>query len=399
MKLAAILAVVLSMFCFAGEAVAQQSVTVEFIGPWSLIHPNNSAQCGGTMNQCIVAVSSSQHHKPATFHGTQLNTGVYTLNLPAPAPDSFNGTKAHFVDGLAANKAAYEKLIQASNPAQDRYVVILPFVPDDSIEQAAGEIVKVTDSFVSPDAPSTGQQDTYAKDIKIHYKVSALSITLSGKLDAGAPDFSKPVPSVSSVLFSVDPLDGTDFSCDHHARQAFQDMNDLLQPTPRKFVDFPGDGQPYDGKCREGDPQDPHGTLASTFTLIDINTKKINASSLQGFMNVLNSSSKTLDLKAKGARQKDIQGLLQKTQDFLQKDAQNDPNHRKTGLALAQNLNQTITVIEKAAGQDVAAKKKEQRTLAGGLGILAEVVQAQAAFGPGGGANCKAPMMSLTVGQ
>jgi hypothetical protein len=392
MKLAAILAVMLSIFCFAGEAVAQQSITVEFLGPWSLIHPNNRAQCGGTMDQCIVAISPSQHHKPGTFNGMQLSTGVYTLNLPGPQPDTFSGTPAHFLDGLAADKASYEKLIQATNPAQNRYTVILPFVPDSSIEQVEEEVVKITNSFVPPDASSTGKQDTFAKHVKIHYKVSNLSIALSGKLDANAPDFSKPASVVSSQFF-VEPPDDADFSCDHHARQAFKDMIDLLQPKPPTFVDFPGDPQkPFDGNCRVDDPQNPNGGSASTFKLMDANTKKIDTSSLGKFVEDLKKSNQALSLNATGAKQKDIEGLLSRTQDFLQKDGPNTPDRAKNGQALVQKLNQAKTIVNKIP----VNAKQEQRTLVGGLGILAEV--AQLLNGGPSSANCKAPIMSLTIG-
>jgi hypothetical protein len=397
MKLAAILALMLSMFCFAGEAVAQQSITVEFLGPWSFIHiPNNRAQCGGTMDQCIVAISPSQHHKPGTFNGMQLSTGIYTLNLPdRPQPDTFSGTPVHFLGSLVADKASYEKLIQATTTAQNRYTVILPFVPDTSIEQVEGEVVKITNSFVSPNSPSTGKQDTFAKHVKIHYKVSNLSITLSGKLDANAPDFSKPASVVSSRFF-VEPPDDADFSCDHHARQAFKDMIDLLKPKPATFVDFPGEDpkKPYDKNCRVGDPQNPNGGSASTFNLMDGNTKKINTSSLGKFIEDLNKSNQALSLNATGAKQKDIEGLLSRTQDFLQKDGPNTPDRAKKGQALVQKLNQAKTIVDKAPAN---AKKEEKRTLVGGLGILAEV--AQILTGGPSSANCKAPMMSLTVGQ
>lgn len=393
MKLAAVLAVMFSMFCFAGEAVAQQSITVEFLGPWSFVHPSNRAQCGGAMDQCIVAVSPSQHHKPGTFNGTQLSTGVYTLNLPGPELDTFSGTPAHFLDGLAADKASYEKLIQATTPAQKRYAVILPFVPDSSIEQTEDEVVKTTDSFVPHDAPTTGKQDTFAKHVKIHYKVSNLSITLSGKLDANAPDFSKPAQGTSFQFF-VEPPDDADFSCDHHARQAFKDMIDLLQPKPPTFVDFPGDPKkPYDGDCRADDPQNPNGGSASTFQLMDANTKKIDTSSLGKFVQDLKNSNQALSLNARGAKQKDIEGLLSRTQDFLQKDGQNTRDRAKQGQALVQKLNQAKTIIHKTP----VNAKQEQRTLVGGLGILAEV--AQILTGGPSSANCKAPMMSLTVGQ
>ena len=284
MKLATIIGLAFSMFCIAGHAVTDQSTYVEFSGPWSFIPiKGNSNYCGGSTNDCIVAISPSDYHGRAMFYGakktkTPLDTGIYILMLQKPQADSISGgdgRQAVFVDGGTTTSSIYEKLIQPTKPAQNRYAVILPYVRFDSFEEPKGkaysEVASISNAFIDPNAVFQENPVTYTKGVRIHYKVSDLSVSLLENPDGGG---GQPVAETAPIKFSMEPLD-TDFRCDVPARRTFMAINDLLlKNQQRRFVDFP----PYSKACRLVDPQRFEDTLPSIFTFFHVDSDNINTS-------------------------------------------------------------------------------------------------------------------------
>jgi hypothetical protein len=396
MKLKMIFVVALSMLCLVGNAVADdQDTYVEFKGPWSFIFLKASKHCSpdGTSADCIVAISPSRHHKQeADFTGkkttTPLKTGVYTLTLTGFKPAD-NTYSQKFVDATTTDQI-FSKLITTTS-GQDRYAVILPYALLAAVEQPAGddyvEEASISTDFVTPDQDFQEKPDQYTKIVKIHYKVSASDVTLSGTRDRGG-DVS--IPENTPVTFSVDPPKDVNFFCDFHARQAFKDMNDLFQSG--KFVDFPY----YTGECRDKwDPQKPTEALVSYGALLPSDPQKIDLPSVLELIGQLNNLNAQLKSYHRGSKEqqektfKKIKSRLENAKKYLE----NSPRqHVPEGKAIAGELRE----INRDLGEIRSPDKKirnQKMLLRRGTSILLNIV----IFSTESGANCKAPMMNVAV--
>jgi hypothetical protein len=397
MKLKMVLVVVLSLLCLGGAAVAaDQDTYVEFKGPWSFILLQGSTYCsnGGTPADCVIAISPSKHHKKyAEFAGartTPLTTGVYTLTLTGfkPADNSYS---QKFVNATTT-KQIFSPLVTPATPALDRYTVILPYAQLTAFEQPAGddyvEEASISNDFVAPDQEFQEKPDQYTKGVRIHYKVSALDVTLLGKLDSGGGNIT--IQEKAPVTFSVDPPKPVNYYCDFHARLAFKDMSDLFQAG--KFVDFPY----YTGECRDKwDPQKPNETLVSYGTLLPPDPRGIDLPSVLELITQLNNLNAQLKSYYRGSKEeqekqfKEIKRRFEKVQKYLQDTPQ---EHVQEGKEIATELRK----INKDLGEIRSPDKKiqNQKLLLGrGTSILLNIV----IFNTETGANCKAPMMGLTV--
>lgn len=395
MKVTSALVLAISMLGLAGESVAaDQDTYVEFRGPWSFVFLKGSMNCGaGTPTDCIVGISPSRHHKDAEFAGvkkTTLKTGVYTLTL-AGFKQADNTYSQKFVDATTQNQT-FRTLITASTPGQDRYAVILPYALLTSFEQPAGddyvEEASISDDFVPPDQEFQEKPIRYTKGIRIHYKVSALDATLLGKLDKGRADVT--IHETAPVIFSVDPPNIVNYFCDFHARQSFKDMNDLLQS--RKFVDFPY----YTGECRDKwDPQKPTEELPSYGALLPSDSRRIDLPSVLELIAKLNTLNAQLKSHYRGAKEeqekisKEIQNRFEKAKTYLQDSPR---RHVPEGKEIAAELRDISRGLQEIRSRD--EKIQNQNIFFGkGISILLNIVL----FNTDTGANCKAPMMSVTV--
>lgn len=400
------------MLCLAGDAAADQPITVEFEGPWTFIriknNPDNCGkQTGGKLSDCIVAISPSLDHKAAVFNGgnntqTELDPGVYFLELQTPKPDGIgNGNQAaRFVD-LTGQKVSSDTYTQLITPKSglDRYVVILPDAPLDpdplktSFEEPPkmggmeySEEAIITDNFVDPfDDNTKGNKKKYTKGVRIHYTVTDLKAALTGTTNDGTAFTSD--PEKASVTFTVDPAPGAFMGCDLHPRQAFADMNDLFHPypnsKPRKYVDFPD----YTGFCRLMDTQQFYSAVFLDKVLPRAGSKKdINLSAVMEFID--NLQKVNLAPPTKDARdQEEIDALLKKVRTYLQGQATDGDK----GKGLVNQLNQTLKAFGNFADSNRTKKEKEMMR---GIGILQQIITI---LNTGSGANCKAPMMNAAV--
>ena len=262
--------------------------------------------------------------------------------------------------------------------------MILPNAPLSSFEQPAGdddytENASITDFFREPDQEFGEDEKAYAKGIKIHYTVTNLKSTLFGRVDGAANDvtYSETAP----LKFRVDPLDNPNYFCDFHARQAFRDMNELLNTQPFVYVDFPS----YTGSCRQGDPQRYAGKSNSSFAFVYVDSKNINLPATLGLIADLKELNQKLKPNYRGATEREIAALLQQTQEYLQ----NKPKeHKKEGAELTSKLNNARKILGGVVGS------KDKRALVTGVGVLLDIIK----MSNDSGANCKAPMLGLTVG-
>lgn len=377
----------------ANAATVDQETTVEFKGPWCFISvTNNKDHCGGgSMVNCIVAISPNHDHKLLVFAGSKptfvpisLQSGVYTLTLTDFKNSDLTYQQQHLVP-TGADTVTYQNLIKSSLPGEDpkdRYVVILPYAPMSSFERPSEdeftENASITDFFRPPDQEFGEQEEGYAKGVKIHYKVSDLEATLTGRADGQAQDvtYSQTAP----LKFLVDPVDKPNYFCDFHARQAFKDMNELLKTQPFLYVDFPY----YTGFCRQMDPQRYAGASDSSFSLLFVDSKSINGPAVLELITTSEKLNQKLALSYRGATEKEIAALLQQTREYLK----NDPKgHKEEGEKLAKKLNN----VRKILGQ--VADSRDKQTLVKRLSVLLDMIKTAT----DSGANCKAPMMSLTL--
>lgn len=396
MKLKMILVMVFSMVWLVGNTAAAQDTYVEFRGPWSFILLTGSKYCSGgsTPADCVVAISPSKHHKDGEFTGakkttTTLKTGVYTLTLTG-YKQTDNSYTQNFVK--AATTDQFFSPLMTSTPGQVRYAVILPYAKLTAFEQPAGddyvEEASISDDFVPPDQDFQEKPVQYTKGVRIHYTVSALDVTLLGKWDNGGGNIT--VQETAPVTFSVDPPKVVNYYCDFHARQAFKDMNDLFQSG--KFVDFPN----YTGECRDKwDPQKPTEALVSYGALLTPDPKGIGLSSVLGLIAQLNNLNAQLKPSYSGSKEeqekkfKEIQGRFEKAKKYLQ---DRPRKHVQQGKEIAAELRETIRTLGEIRSPDKKIQNQKM-LLRRGTSILLDIVK----FSTGSGANCKAPMMNVTV--
>jgi hypothetical protein len=392
MKLKMVFVVVLSLLCFAGSALADD-ITVEFVGPWSFI----------SLQDKIVAISPSNlfDHQPGVFEGkdkaVQLVEGVYTLTLTNPTAGTTSGftpckvvpigsgSKDCFV--IASTPRGVYSVITATSPKGiDRYSVTLP--PGGVFELPAGvnysEPAVVTNYFIDPsDFVSVSLEKPYAKDVKIHYTIDNANGTL-----LGTPD-KKPWQSPGQIpgpfKFSVEPPKHANHFCDYHARLAFYDMNSLLQSG--QFVDFPH----YWGDCRDKwDRQKPTAVTPAFQELTPPDSRHISIQYITDLIDDIRKNASELLQE----RDPDLEKVL-KTLKGIEEFVQNRPWKQPAAEAkkVTRPLNLLVGKLEKLSLDD---KGKSNRALVKQeIDVLGALVAATSS--PGTGANCKAPMMSLTV--
>lgn len=386
MNLTGILVVALSVLCLAENAIAaDQDITVEFVGPWSFI----------VLADKIVAISPSTHHQPAEFGGPQkaiqLVRGVYQLTLSNPRPGNASGftpckvstssgtTEDCFVTATTP-KSIYNMITAASPTGIDRYSVALP--PGGIFELPPGddysETAVVTDYFIDPSMfVSSNDEKTYAKHVKIHYTVSDANGTLSGTPDTET--WQSPGTIMGPFEFSVEPPKITNYFCDFHARQAFFDMNTLLQSG--QFVDFPY----YWGECRDKwDPQKPSSVAPAFEELTPPDSRHI---SIRYIVALIDDIRKNAGYLLKGSTPDPL-----KTLGEIEKYVQDRPwEHPELAKKLTKPLNLIVGNLEqlKLDRKDTAKKRLVEQE----INVLGPLVAATS----DSGANCKAPMMSLAV--
>lgn len=426
MKLKTIFVVAFFLLCLVGNAMAaDQEITVEFSGPWCIYIGYSKPDCGGTLDKCVVAISTNNLHQRAVFAGSKsgkspLETGVYTL--------AFNGiqnsdqTYTPALVPAKGDRGTYQDLLYASDegkPQKPRYTVILPYAPSTSFEtKGYMEEVSITEQFKPPAEALTEQPQKYAKSFRIHYKVSDLKATLTGRKDGAKKDMD-PISKKASIRFVVDPKDANYF-CDIYARQAFKDMNLLLNTSPRLHVDFPH----YTGDCREWDPQEFDDEMPTYIPLIPMNPDEVNESAISNMMVPAKHINAILNSNVSGATKADIDQLLDDSKAYLLEAGQYLAQHRHQAL---QNQRKPVKISSYDAkgkhlisdGEDLVHRLDNARnalykayptdtktlSMVHGLGIVLDLVvyaKDSLQYGmlhplnPGSGANCKAPIMNIT---
>src|SRR4029077_17901040 len=389
MKLKMIFVVALSLLCLAGNAAADQDITVEFVGPWSFI----------SLADKIVAISPSNllHHQQGQFigkdKGVLLVEGIYTLTLSNPRPGTGVANPCKVVPIGSGNKdcfviastpsGVYSVITAASRQGIDRYSVTLP--PGGTFELQAGneysEAAVVTDYFIDPSAfVSVSLEKLYAKDVKIHYTVADANGTLSGTPDK--KPWQSPGPLPGPFKFSVEPPKHANHFCDYHARQAFYDMNSLLQSG--QFVDFPN----YWGDCRDKwDPQKPTAVTPAFQELTPPDSRNISVRYITELIDDIRKNTGEL-LKEK---EPDLEKTLKGIEGFVQNRPWEHPVEEAKKVTRPLNL-----IVSKLERLNLDEKGKAKRALVKQeIDVLGALVAATSS--PGTGANCKAPMMSFTV--
>src|SRR5882724_7131615 len=405
MKWTTVVVVALAMLGLAGNAEADQSITVEFEGPWTFVRvtDNTKTNCGGALTNCIVAISPSRAHQGAVLNGgnntkTPLDPGVYILGLQNLQPDGIgNGNKPASFVPIPSTSSDRLKAIIAIPSNLPRYVVILPDAPfEKSFEEPPkmgrmeySEEVRITNAFVSPLDPPQGTPAKYTKGVKIHYTVTDAKATLSGQKN-DATNFSAN-PEAAPLTFTVDPPGSAVMVCDLHPRAAFEEMNNLLHPfpdyQPRDYADFPK----YGGECRLLDLQQFNGAVPAVDAILpNADSKKsINVPAVTKLIGNLQDLNSKLQAQKAATNNKDtIQTLLLDVQKYLQENS-TDP---KKGNGLVDRLDKAIQTL---GGFKKAKKKTEnERKLILGLATLEILVKIESDTS---GANCKAPMMGGNV--
>ena len=359
------------VLCMSTHMYAQsKDLTLEFVGPWAFF------QTGAG----IIAVAPTGHHSPLQIKGQaaeQLASGIYELTLSSPQAGA-GGNSPPLVGATTTASRLNWLTTHQANTNKERYALSLP--SGGAFELPAGQYSAEEASISTYFDPLGPTPLPYAKDIKVHYAVSDLSVVLSG-----TPDIGPVLPQVSltgPISISLEPEAGANHFCDYHARLAFKEMNNLLQSG--LFVDFPY----YWQSCRDDwDPQKSYVQLKG-FQAGPPPPPAQNVD-IKPIISVL----ETMQTSAHDLLPKDpnSQETLKDVESYVKSWPSGTVDHSK-GKQLAQRLKLLSNKLIDLQDKDDKFHS-ERLLLLKEIDILAPIIP----YGGPSGRNCKAPMMSVTL--
>jgi len=357
--------------CVSTQLCAQsKDLTFEFVGPWAFVQTATS----------IVAIAPTGHHSPLQVQGqtgVQLAGGIYQLKLSNPQPGT-GGNMPPWVNATTTAARLIWLTTHQANTDRERYALSLP--PGGAFELPPGpnstEEASISDHF-DPLAPVP---KSYAKDVKIHYAVADLSVTLSG-----TPDMGPSLPQLSitgPISITLEPENGANHYCDYHARMAFKEMNDLLQSG--LFVDYPY----YWQSCRDDwDPQKTYDQLSGF--QVGPPAPEAQRVDIKPILSVLQEM------------QKSTQDLLPKDSESLKtlKDVESYVRSWRSGEGDYSNGEKLAKRMKDLSRKLVELQDKDDKSRSERLHLLREIdiLAPVIPYGGPSGRNCKAPMMSASV--
>ncbi len=360
-----------AVLSFSASLCAQnKDLTLEFVGPWAFVQTTTS----------VVAIAPTGHHQLLRVQGqtgVQLAGGIYQFNLNNPQ-QGFGGNVPPLVSGTTTTARLTWLTTHQANTDKERYALSLP--KGGAFELGTGQNSTEEASISEYFDPLGPAPKPYAKDVKIHYTVSDLSLSLSG-----APDIGPPFPQLSimgPISVTLEPENGANFYCDYHARLAFKELNDLLQFN--LFVDFPE----YWQSCRDDwDPQKNYAQLNGFQVGPPApESQKIDIKPIISVLEKMQASTRDL-LPQDHASQE----TLKDTEAYVKSWSRGEGEYSK-GEELTKRL-------KTLSGKLVELQDKNEKLHSERLQLLKEIdiLGPIIPYGGPSGRNCKAPMMSVTV--